>query len=105
MGRVGIYKFFDEANNTYTFIEEIITPLFDRCFEDNQDIYNLYLDSQKERQKLDELIEDAKAQKFETVIVTSIQEFGKYRKDIRDIVYTLNSYGVNVEELESNKAA
>ena len=105
MSRVCIYTFLNRSNNRYIFTEEITTPLFDWCYKNDKEIYHIYIDLQHKRQMLDELIEDAKTRKFETVIVNSIKDFGTFRKDIRDTVYTLNSYGVDVEELDRNKVA
>lgn len=102
---VAIYQFI--TNQEIRFkpypVDEAIALLKDWCCENNKDIYGEYIDIKDSRQYLDELLADAKKFKFSKVVVSDIKIFGRFRKDIRNIVYTLNSYGIEVEEVNSNK--
>lgn len=101
---VAIYHNMDYSNlrNTIHPYDEHVTPLRDWCEMSKAWVYNIYLDV-GDRQALDELLEDAQALKFKKVIVMSTDVLGRLRKDIRNISYTLASYGVAVEALNRNK--
>ena len=101
---VAVYSYIDYnelKSKSYPYHEALV-PLKDLCEYNRKYTYNVYLDVE-ERGALRELLKDAKASKFESVIVINLKILANTSKEAKSIAKVLNSYGVSIKVINRNK--
>lgn len=101
---VAVYShidYYDSKNKIYPY-DEALVPLKDWCECNGSCIYNIYLDIE-DRQALIELLEDAKAFKFKSLIVIKLENLAETYEEAESIVHELSSYGIDVKAINRNK--